>query len=746
MKLRLRNWRFSTVLEAALAYAARGWRIFPSHYPIGNDGCSCGRSPCNSPGKHPRTPNGYKDATGERQALEDWFTSDPAPNISIATGEVSGIIVLDVDKRHGGLESLERMGSEYGPLPKTPTAQTGGGGLHIYFKYPVGKEIRTRPKIGEYAGIELKSNGASITAPPSKHSSGKAYKWITSAGTTLAELPEWLIEIAVGHDPRAATAIEPNFDGDVTAGHRNSHLTSIAGAVLRKGASLESVKELLLVENNKRCHPPLERNEVLGIAKSIARYRKPLKIDACANESEDDPHRLSRACIPHFSNRRGLATLRFHGGEWWLWNGKCYEPLAVPMLRAMLMPILKDAVDVAHSEYLQSAHAAEKKATRRKTRVTRALADDVAAVMTSQLLVQKAQPCWLEIDHPWPAAEVLACRNGLVRLDPKRSDKVRVKPLTPLFFSSNAVPYDFDSTARCPEWKRFLRSVWQDDQESIALLQEWTGYLLLPDTRQQKILMIVGPRRSGKGTINSVLTGLLGPANVAGLSLSSLSGSFGMQPLLKKLLATVSDARLSLKADGAGIIENLLRISGEDPIDVHRKYLPAVTQRLTVRLMILANELPHLPDMSGAFATRLLILPMTRSFLGVEDVHLRDRLFEELPGILNWAIVGWRRLIKRGRFRQPKSGEEMIEGLKRLGSPIHAFLDDKCIEGQTFEVSVDALFRAWHSWSSQTGRTFSGTKETFAKNLRAAIPALKLVRHNGVRYYQGLSLKPNKPR
>ena len=109
----------------------------------------------------------------------------------------------------------------------------------------------------------------------------------------------------------------------------------------------------------------------------------------------------------------------------------------------------------------------------------------------------------------------------------------------------NALDYEFQPDAPQPnQWLEFLNSLWADDQQSIETLQEWFGYCLLPDTRHHKILLTLGPPRSGKGMIARAQRGLIGPKNVVGPALSSLAHPFGLQQLLGKSLAIISDARI----------------------------------------------------------------------------------------------------------------------------------------------------------------------------------------------------------
>lgn len=124
---------------------------------------------------------------------------------------------------------------------------------------------------------------------------------------------------------------------------------------------------------------------------------------------------------------------------------------------------------------------------------------------------------------------------------------------------------------------------------------------------------------------------------------------------------------------------------------------------------------------------------------------MTNRLATELSGILNWAIEGWVHLQERGHFLQPESSEEMIRELEYLGSPISEFIQDRCVSGPEFSVSIDALFGAWCSWCESQGN-HPGTKATFGSALRAALPGIKKRRHRRGEqmkgYYYGIKLKP----
>ena len=203
--------------------------------------------------------------------------------------------------------------------------------------------------------------------------------------------------------------------------------------------------------------------------------------------------------------------------------------------------------------------------------------------------------------------------------------------------------------------------------------------------------MLIGPKRSGKGTIGRVMTGLLGAHNVAAPTLSSLTTNFGLSPLIGKPLAIISDARLSSRADGMIAVERLLSISGEDSLTVDRKFLNPWTGRLPTRFVILTNELPRFADASGRLRQPLRPAHADQSFYGQEDPALTAELLQEAPGIFNWALDGRDRLLERGYFLQPASGREALQHFEDLGSPVGAFIRDTCDIGPDLEIGTDLL-------------------------------------------------------
>lgn len=350
-------------------------------------------------------------------------------------------------------------------------------------------------------------------------------------------------------------------------------------------------------------------------------------------------------------------------------------------------------------------------------------------------------PSWLSGDGPFPADELVPVRNGLLHL-PTRSLMAHSSD----YFTPWALDYDWDPDAPEPDaWLRFLRDLWGDDDESIATLQEWMGYLLMADTSQQKMLLLYGPKRSGKGTIGRLIRGLLGSHSVAGPTLASLATNFGMQALIGKPLAIISDARLGSRVDSQIVLERLLSVSGEDALTVDRKYREPWTGRLPTRLMILTNELPRLQDSSGALTSRFVLLVLTKSFYGREDPTLERRLLAERAGILHWALDGLDRLRDRGHFIQPQTSRDTLSELEDLAAPIAAFVRDACVLGPDYEVPIEGLYGEYREWCQRQGLTYPPTIQIFGRDLRAAFPTVsgsnrRTPSGRRIRTYRGIAL------
>ena len=190
----LETWLASPIGKAASTMAANGAHLFPCHGITDTLQCTCGKNPCNA-GKHPFTKNGFIDATNDMAKLAELFKYRTDLNLAMATGEKSGVIILDIDGDKGGWASLDIMQVIYGELPETPTTITGNG-EHRCFNNPPEK-IKSRAKAlgDDYPGLDIRSDGGYVIVPPSRHVSGKFYQWKPDMVIGKPNMPVWLIDL-----------------------------------------------------------------------------------------------------------------------------------------------------------------------------------------------------------------------------------------------------------------------------------------------------------------------------------------------------------------------------------------------------------------------------------------------------------------------------------------------------------------------------------------------------------------------
>ena len=255
--------------RAARWYAEKlGWRVFPLH-SIRQGRCSCGAPNCKSPGKHPRTPRGCTDASSDPGAVAAWWKRWPDAHVGVATG--AGLVVVDIDPRHGGDDTFVDLKRTHGALPDTLEVLTGSDGRHIYLRVPADASVTNSAGVLG-PGVDVRGEGGYVVAPPSGHISGGTYRWESSSRPeeiTIAEAPEaWLNAMRARPKLRAL----PGGGEPIAEGGRNE-------ALFRRGAFMraarferEGIVAALLAENDAHCNPPLDPAEVKAIAASVCRY------------------------------------------------------------------------------------------------------------------------------------------------------------------------------------------------------------------------------------------------------------------------------------------------------------------------------------------------------------------------------------------------------------------------------------------------------------------------------------------
>jgi putative DNA primase/helicase len=233
-------------------------------YGYNKSKCQCGKIDCSVPMKHPITRHGVLDATANTHIIKSWINKNPGCNWAIATGELSGVTVLDVDFGSGGAESTYFSSEVLEAIQDTAKVKTGNG-FHAYFSYEEG----IKNKVGLYSGIDVRNNGGYVLIPPSTHYSGKKYKWL--AQKAFLTMPVSLAAFMVEKSDNMSDEFE-DAEAMIPEGRRNAALFYFGSSMRARGLSIRAIHAALHEENQLKCSPPLLDWELKMIIDSISKY------------------------------------------------------------------------------------------------------------------------------------------------------------------------------------------------------------------------------------------------------------------------------------------------------------------------------------------------------------------------------------------------------------------------------------------------------------------------------------------
>lgn len=316
----------------------------------------------------------------------------------------------------------------------------------------------------------------------------------------------------------------------------------------------------------------------------------------------------------------------------------------------------------------------------------------------------------------------MAFTNGF-----KVSAEDELLPHSPDRFNLNALDFAYDPDAECPMFLDFLETIHGNDEDGKAGLQEWFGYVLSGRTDLEKMALLIGPRRCGKGTLATILEAMVGATNWTAPTLRSLGTQFGRQCLIGKSLAVMGDVKWT-KRLLADVQEDLLGLTGRDGVTIQRKNRVDWEGHLDVRLMAMSNHVPVFDDASAALGGRFVYFTFEKSFFGNEDITLKERLLTELPGIFNWAMEGLKRLDKQlGQFTQSAAAQELRNEVDRDANPVGAFRED-CMVYAEGSYSMDAVLTQFRHWAKEARPALANMDMPwFSRHLRTATSGHEVV-------------------
>ena len=310
----------------------------------------------------------------------------------------------------------------------------------------------------------------------------------------------------------------------------------------------------------------------------------------------------------------------------------------------------------------------------------------------------------------------------------------------PAFYSTIRMPYNFDKDAKCELWIKSLNEIMENNQAKINILQEFFGYCLTREVKHHKALLLLGESRSGKSTILQTLRNVIGSTNCASVPLKYISNPQYTAMLINKLVNIDTD--VSAKAEQ--FEAEFKTITSGEPVSVNQKYVAAFDFVPYCKVVMAANIFPRITDHSSAFYKRLLLIPCDRVFSYEEQNRdLPLQLNNELPGILNWAIVGLKRLTKRSKFEELNFMKEAIQELEDENNPSNLFFEENIEVVLSDDVYIEKgeLFEKYKEWCEKT-KNYTLTKARFAvavyKKYHKETPKNARLPENGKRIWRNI--------
>jgi P4 family phage/plasmid primase-like protien len=425
------------------------------------------------------------------------------------------------------------------------------------------------------------------------------------------------------------------------------------------------------------------------------------------NEAPDDPDRLGRLFLDQSHKIADVLTLRFHRAQWWEWRDTSYHELPDAELSGALHDCIKaefDRLNIA-AQILAAAKGEPPPYVRK---ITKGLLTNAEAALASMTILRAEveSPAWWN-GKEWTPRNLIALSNGLLDLGEFFAGRSNVLlPHSPRWFSTTCLPYPFDPDADCPRWQAFLARNLEADCERIALLQEWFGYCLTPDTSRQKFIVIEGEGGNGKSVVCAALEATLGRDNCSHVPLEVFGERFQLTATLGKLANIASEVgELDKAAEGY-----LKSFTAGDTMQFDRKYKPTVSAPPTARLVLATNNRPRFSDRSGGLWRRMILMPF-RVVIADDDpgrvfgMHESEWWEEsgELPGIFAWALAGLDRLRRQAQFTRSEVCEQALDEYRIENNPARMFLLESCQEDPQGQTPCGELYQSYRNWCESHG-------------------------------------------
>jgi len=411
------------------------------------------------------------------------------------------------------------------------------------------------------------------------------------------------------------------------------------------------------------------------------------------------PEAIAECFLQERYSNNGVFTLRRHCGTWYEWRGDYWHARADGDIRA------------AVSGFLQGSGIGNEE------RLSRRTVDDVLTMLDAESVCALDSlayriPCFLPSGES--AAGWMPMRNTVIDIEAAAAAMERGEPIppeavrdpSPELFVTYGLDYEFDPTAQCPKFKQYLVEV-QPSEENRECLQMLAGLALVPDCRYNVAFFLCGEGGTGKSVFITVLRHLVGTDNCCSVPLANLAARFGKAPLTEKLLNIVGDLPTMPESGNANSVEGFFKqVTAGEEIPVERKGVEAYKAPAIARMVFATNSIPYFADRSRGVWDRVRLIPFNQRIRGTErqNPNLAAEIVDgELPGVLNWALVGLAKLRKLQQFPECHEGEALKEEHRNACDHEREFLNEHIEAVDAGSVSTQLLYERYRRWARESG-------------------------------------------
>jgi len=567
--------------------------------------------------------------------------------------------------------------------------------------------------------VRVGGRGYIVCAPSVHPETGEPYTWARELPAETAELPELPEPWAEQLRPRRSNGRGSDHAGDgdrIPPGQRNATLTSYAGTMRRRGMAPEEILAGLRAINARRCDPPLPEDEVARIAQSVGRYPPGGgKSEQPRDESESVEGEEREAQSEHttdLGNARRLVAehgrdLLYVGthAHWYAWDGARYQ-------RDETGEVVRRAQATVRRLW-REALALPAGSDERKAMMKHALRSEAEPSMRRMIALARVQPeVAVRSDDLDAHPELLGTPNVTLDLrsgelhPPRREDRI-----------TRATRAAYDPEAVAPRWESFLERI-LPDLEVRGFVRRAVGYSLLGTTAEHVLLILWGRGANGKSTFLETLLHVLGDYATTTPTETLLAQRETSIPNDLAALRGVRFVTSVETGEGRRLAEAKIKaMTGADTISARFMRGEWFTFRPQFQLWLATNHKPEVRGTDHAIWRRLRLVPFTETIPTEEqDRQLPDRLREEAPGILRWAVEGCVEYRERG-LDAPQAVSIATETYRQEQDLLGDFLKERCVTGEDCWAWTADLFRAWCEWCEGQGEK-PGSQRMFGERLR----------------------------